>query len=252
MLLFVLGTFERLNSYGKGVTIMHASNSRLLKLFNKAPAGELDSIFHRHGLEVSSDVEPLVEEISLDGANTVMSIFRGWKGVPYLEIVQDVADKIGVEYEESDNEAEIELKIISNILGNSIKDLSDKEKKNIKSSLNSLGGNIGRAPLSADTFLATFQAAKNEDSQNVIEVISNIINTILNKKVVGVAGAAIGVGAAGLGARAVMTVAGLTMPLLTLGMAGGALIGIAGPAYRKLIPTVIQIGMLRLKYGKGK
>ena len=46
--------------------------------------------------------------------NTIVNIFRG-EGPPYKEIVQDVANKLGVDYEYYDSVERIEMKILLKI-----------------------------------------------------------------------------------------------------------------------------------------
>jgi len=156
------------------------SNKELIELFEKVPQEKLLTIFNRHGVKPEEGVQYLVDEISLDGANTIASIFRGWKGISYDEIVKDVARKFNVHAEESTVE-EIELEILEFVLQLTEK-LSSREKQ---------------------------------------DVVKAVRGTTLN---------------------------GMVLPLLRNKKIGNALIENSGIPYRKIIPTVLEIALLRIEF----
>ena len=221
---------------------MHESNERLLKLFRKASKTELYPIFERHGVDPEEGVESLVNEISLDGANTIASIFRGWKGVPYREIVIDVANKMKVDIDEESKLEDIEVKIISNVLKQSLDELPKREREEVEKLLQEIANKsniksaVAISSLSAAGLAALFQSIEGE---TVILILRKIIAIIARRSAVGFAGAS-----------GVASIAGMVMPLISIGIIGGALVGLAGPANRKIIPTVLEVALLRMKYGK--
>lgn len=73
-------------------------------------------------------IDELLEEIQTFGGNTIANIVRLGKGVSYKEIVLDICNHIGVEYDEKDSVELNEQKIL-------IKLLSNKNKEEIKSYL---------------------------------------------------------------------------------------------------------------------
>ena len=74
-----------------GRTKMDESIRELIMLFFDVPTDRLKPIYDRHGIE-PSNAGDLVNEICLDGSNTIASLLRGWGPVSYLEVVQDVAE----------------------------------------------------------------------------------------------------------------------------------------------------------------
>jgi uncharacterized protein YaaW (UPF0174 family) len=69
------------------------------------------------------------------GANSVVSIFRGGKGVPYAEVVHDVADKLDVNYSDTMDVAAIEQQILLKVLEKSWEKMSDTERRDLLDTL---------------------------------------------------------------------------------------------------------------------
>ena len=61
-------------------------------------------------------VQDIVHCIRLKGGNTIANVFRGVEGPEYEEIVQDVANKLKVDYKGGDPIEEIERKVVIKIL----------------------------------------------------------------------------------------------------------------------------------------
>ena len=116
--------------------------------------------YRAHHPNHSMYVDEIVHEIRLFGGNTIANKYRGCppiilpilapilpflpailapilpflpgEGPPYKEIVQDVANKLGVNYEYYDSVERVEMKIIKEILNRSLKGMSDKKKEEVK------------------------------------------------------------------------------------------------------------------------
>jgi len=106
------------------------SNGRLKSLLRKSGKDEIKEIYKRHGIKYNRVVK-LVNEIRLDGSNTIANLFRWGDGVNYDEIVMDVADKVGVEYnsDEIKSESELEFLILRHLLKKHFDSLSEEERE---------------------------------------------------------------------------------------------------------------------------
>jgi uncharacterized protein YaaW (UPF0174 family) len=181
--------------------------------------------------------ESVHKELLLSGGNSIINIFRG-KGVPWKELVRDVARKVKIEYSENDSTAEIEEKVATNILERAIDKMTDDERAKLIKELENAGLPkdipIGKGMLLAAMVggrLSGFAVYK------ALPVIANAVVRILAGR--GLA----------YGANMVIT-RGLS---IVLGPIGWTIMGlltvfdIAGPAWRITIPSVVMIGVLRAK-----
>src|SRR5262245_57664764 len=110
----------------------HPSDQRLVDLFCKVPKERVRPIYERHGVEPSHGFCELVDEIRLDGSNTFASMFRGFEGVSYLEVVHDVARKIGVKgVQDSDHETAVEIRALEHIVRKYLEQASPEERERI-------------------------------------------------------------------------------------------------------------------------
>jgi len=208
-----------------------------LKLLIKASAKELTELYERHGGNNQAD---LVTEIRRDGSNSVTTwIFRFGEGVHYDKIVMDVASKVGVKYDPNDvaNETELELLIVQHLVRNHFDLLSPAERAEFERHLKELGEEY-------DSFWKQFSQATGAALLAIVRrlgagFIAQLLAPIMARLLV-VRGLAV------IGPRLV----GLAIPFLNVAMAAWLAIDIAGPAYRKTVPTVFQVALLRLQHGQ--
>lgn len=195
----------------------------------------LEDLYKRHNKYTPED---LLKEICLDGSNTIASIFRGWTPVHYDEVVRDVAEKIGVKDEniDKDNMQKNEIMIIGKLIEDFWKNLSEQERDDIinnihklkdiavnpKSLINllKLGGNIVPILISKIGIKATQQ------------VVLKVLGSMLTRQAV---------------IQGTRTILGMLIPVVNILMGIWLLVDIAGPAYRKTIPSVVSIAMIRLQ-----
>lgn len=211
----------------------------LIKILEKAPREELSVLYKRHGIDPSGGVEILVEEILLDGSNTIFSIFSVG-ALSYLEIVKDVAGKFGVKVEKSDTEITLERKIIGSIIKKYIDNCSEDEMKEVKELLDK-----ECAKYKADNLAALLISGTVIGAVSLIKpaAISAVIKTLIGQM-------AFYHTSKEVAKRGLMTM-GYAVPFLNAIMASWAIIELAGPAYRKIIPTVIDITLLRMELENG-
>jgi len=193
----------------------------------------------------------LVSEICLDGANTFASLFRGWKGVPYREVVRDVAEKMGVGKAvlKSKHERNIEVAVIESVIQRYLAKATPKEREDIRRILEEASQDhkeVWRHLLKGGGALTMLLA----------QVGPKVAAGVIERIVASIIGRQLGIGALrggagileGVGLLGGAGILGLAVPLLNVALIGWTVVDLAGPAFRKTIPTVIEIAMLRLEF----
>ncbi|GAB7140785.1 hypothetical protein RsTz2092_07380 [Deferribacterales bacterium RsTz2092] len=90
-------------------------------------------------------VKEIVDEIQLFGGNTIANLYRG-HGVPYAEIVSDVASKLGVKTNSDMYVEDLEREIQVKMLENMYKEMNDEQKEALLKEANySYFGSIPKA-----------------------------------------------------------------------------------------------------------
>ena len=221
---------------------LEKSNGRLTSLLGIVPKERLQPLYERHGVEPSQGPKALADEIRLDGSNTIASLFRGIEGVAYLEVARDVADKMDVEWKENQKEEAIEQAILGKLISEFLEHATQEEREQVNQILEEVGEKYNN--LSKDLLLAGLSAGslalliKQVGRKVVANVIERIVAWIAARQV------------AKEGAKRIAQIAGLAIPLLNAAMIAWTVIDIAGPAFRKTVPTVIEIALLRLEFGQ--
>lgn len=206
----------------------HASTKkleRLLTLVREVEPGRLEPLYERHGMDEEDDtIEELVEEICLDGANTIASIFRGWEGVAYDEVVRDAAKALKVKVAKRDSHVTVERKILDHLFEDYFKQKPEEREKllkltrahGIEQSLWSAGGS------GLSVLVSTI------GQEAVKQVIKQVLRSIA-------------------GASAAR-IASFAVPILGAAVSIWTAADLAGPAFRKTLPTVIDIALLRVEF----
>jgi uncharacterized protein YaaW (UPF0174 family) len=219
---------------------MDKSTKDLLALLKKCPADRLAPIYARHGIEPSAGPSGLVEELRLDGSNTIASVFRGWEGVDYAEMVNDVAEKFDVKTENLPVET-IEREILVTMIRKHYSNASPKEREKLEKILREMGDEYD--DLIKILLKGTLSGAA---LALLIEQIGvRLVAAAVERIVLQIIGRNAAAGAAEYAAA----LAGFAIPFLNVVLAAWVIIDIAGPAFRKTVPTVIEIALLRMEYG---
>ncbi len=205
----------------------------LLCRISNSPEGkkDLEGLYERHGIDPSEGPDKLASEIRLDGGNTLVNLFRGWEGPAYKEIVKDVASKLKVKIPDSTalKVNKIEEMILISIAKKYWDDLTPEERENI----------FGQGYSESKEGWSNFKGDWEDDAwKDFLKFIlsSGLISIIIRGILARAAGVAIG------------SRLGLLIPGLNVILAAWAIRSITGPAYRKTVPTVVQIALLRLDY----
>jgi uncharacterized protein YaaW (UPF0174 family) len=199
---------------------------RLLSEVAETSPERLEPLFDRHGLEVEDGVAALVDEICLDGANTIASIFRGWEGVAYGEIVRDAAKLLKVRIDrEQDSHVEVERKILDHLFREHYAKATDEERDLLDGILRANGVKQASWSTGGVLLTAAITALGQEAAKQVVRQALRVV--------------------AGGGAARIATFA---VPILGAAMAAWTAADLAGPAFRKTVPTVIDVAILRLEF----
>jgi uncharacterized protein YaaW (UPF0174 family) len=210
-----------------------------LKVLRKAPPESLLPIYERHGIDPSEKEKALLEDVCLDGANSIASIFRGWEGVDYDEIVTDVAEELGIQALDR-TPRQLELAILEFIISKYLENATPEERSDIAALLKKAGGEFNdRGEILKGIF------AKGALALLIRSVGEKVVGQVVGKIMIKIGGRQVAKQAGKQAAR----MAGMAIPVLNVIMVGWTVVDIAGPAFRKTVPTVIEIALLRLEYG---
>lgn len=215
---------------------MELSNARLLALLKETGAADL-AVLREYNLPEAPEALPeeLVAAILQHGSHDVKRHFSGMPS--YLQLVRDVAKTLQISWTEEETEAELEQRIYLQVFHQAVEQLSLDEKEPLRQLLAKEGANaedVERLFLEG-TLRHFLPAVGYLVSWNVARLVATAFAREAGAGLLGE-----GVAAAWLG---------------PLGLALGALVvgwDLAGPAYRKTIPTVVQIAYLREKARRGK
>ena len=203
------------------------------------PPEQLQPIYDRHGVDVAEGAEVLANEICLDGSNTLASILRGRKGVSYDEVVRDVAQKLEVPFDEGESETSLELRILEKLIGGYLEKATPKQRAEMEVVLKEGAADSGN---SMDLGQIAAGDLKTLVNQLGTKAAADTVNKILAFIITGQA--------IRQSVKQAARLAGFAVPLLNITLIGWTLLDITGPAFRKTVPTVVEIARLRLEYGQ--
>lgn len=183
----------------------------------------------------------LVREIRADGSHTIFNIF-GRAPVNYSEVAYDVADKLGakIPYEQKDDEIKSEEAALQKVIQKYIDGLSEEERRKLYDTMTKDLGEMvaGKAQYIAGggaEFFAALAMVGRIAGKNVVRQF--LVDFVGAQAAWNIAGQ--------IGGR----LAGFIIPELNVLLAGWLLIDLGGPAYRKTVPTVVEIASIRLQDG---
>ena len=176
----------------------------------------------------------IAEELQHYGGNTFANGLRG-TGVPYREILTDVAKKQKVNFNSNNSVEQIEQYILQSIMEKAIEEMSEEELKKFLTEIDA-GKTIGTKQAMTAGALAALRLGGFATYKMAVIVANAVARSLLGRG---------------------LTFAGNATLTRTLGVALGpigwivtglwTLFDIASPAYRVTIPCVIQVAYMRLK-----
>lgn len=194
-------------------------------------------VYKKHYPNHSKYWREIAAEIQCFGANSLLTMLRGGKGIQYREILTDVCDKTGAKYDAKDKTSEIEEKLLLKLLKDALAKMSDIDRAEFAKIVGiSNLKTFTPAGLTAALQIA-FKAGGFQSYQLALIVANAVSRAILGRGL-------------GLAANAtLMRTASLLAGPLGWALTGAWTVGdIAGPAYRVTMPSVIQVAVLRRKY----
>jgi len=219
--------------------LLHQSTEKLEDLLKHSTNDDLALLIeYTFGPEAGpKTLEELLAQIRYNGSNDIARMMRGGVAVDYLTIVRDVAKKMDVMWSKEEAAEHLEKRIFINVFERAWKTMSDQEREPIKKLFEEQGAdaqNISKLLIEGTLFdfLPTIGYLV---TWNIARIVA-----LASAREVG-AGALTGFFSEGLGALFIGPIG------LVLGVALTAAFDIAGPAYRKTIPTVLQIAYMRQK-----
>ena len=214
----------------------------------------LEQVLYRSLKFNPKDVDPLIKYLEMEppkgnpkqkaqaiekrvremGSNDIATFFRG-AGVPYKEVVEDVAKHLGVDgLRDSWSVVKIEQKILEHVFRETLNKMSEKEQRELFANMNLDTREIPFGSSSA-LLMQTIGRMGGFSTFKIAVVTANFVSRALFNRGLSVAG------------NALLT-RGIGVALGPIGwIASGAWLAadIAGPAMRATVPTVVHIAYLR-------
>ncbi|QHF44370.1 hypothetical protein PspS35_11505 [Pseudomonas sp. S35] len=177
----------------------------------------------------------VAEELMRFGGNSLMNVFRGGSGVPYKELLGDVASHIGVGKSGLGDCAKMEMAIITKVVEQSVGRMSDEDKATF---FESVGASYrpGMGPGALASLITSLSASGLTSYRLAAIVASATMSSLVGRGVMLAGSAGLGRGLAVLAGPVGWAITGLWTAF-----------DLASPAYRVTVPCVIQIGHMRQK-----
>lgn len=210
------------------------STQNLLELLESADKEDIDVLIrYNYGEYRDTTIQELIKTILDNGSHDIGRHL--WGQAHYLEIVRDVANRFHVKWQEDDSEQILESRLLAEIFQQSWNKMSSKDKAALHEALGQSAADGER--LSKALIDGTFYDLLPATGYLVIWNVARLV----------AAAAAREAGIITLESLMGSFVAELLGPI---GVVAGVVIlltSLAGPAYRKTIPTVIQVAYIRQK-----
>lgn len=184
-----------------------------------------------------ADAQKISHYLRKMGSNDIASLFRSGEGVKYEEIVCDVGEKLKVKGVGKDQPVEInEEFIIQHLFSDALKKMSDEERSALMRSMNLSEKDQGA--ILAGTLMAS-QVMLNQFGGFAVYRMSVILANMLARSLLGN-----GLNFAA-NAALVRGVGAFLGPIGWIVSGAWLAVEIAGPAFRKTVPAIVHIAMLR-------
>ncbi len=177
----------------------------------------------------------IAKEVRLFGGNSIANLVRGGDGVPYREVVADVAKFLKVNFNDKASAADIEMQILFKILETSMEQMSQEEREEL---LKELGGGATTGIGAGST--AALQAAIKLGGFAPYRLALIIANAIARA----LTGKGLSLAANRAVTKYLSTFAG---PIGWAITAIWTAVDLAAPAYRVTVPAVVMVAYMRQK-----
>ena len=177
----------------------------------------------------------IAEELQRFGGNSLFNLMRGGAGVPYKEVLCDVASHVKADFKPKNDCAQIEIAILEAVLAQSFAKMSEQEKADLFAEFGAT-----YMPGAGPAVMAALLAAIKASGFGAFKLAAVVANAV--------AKAILGHGLA-FGATAGL-MRGISVFAGPIGWAITAIwtaFDLGSPAYRVTVPCVIQIAYMRQK-----
>ncbi len=198
-----------------------------------------DSYKSNYPHNIRAFLPDLIDELERFGGNTFANIIRG-EGVPYSRILRKVAKRLKVKFDSNEPDGAIERALLEKLLADTLENASDEELKELVKEVGDASGNVfqnakgfsRQATITA--LMAAFRHGAFGSYQLTLAIVNNMVRFVLGRGLT-------------LAANATLTrVASIFVgPAGWIAMGLWTIVDIAGPAYRVMIPAVVQIAYIR-------
>lgn len=180
----------------------------------------------------------IAAEIQCFGANSITTVLRGGKGIPYREVLTDVSENLGIkDISATDTTMQIEEKLLTKLLVDAFGRMSTAEREELASAV----GTAGLVALTPAALTAAIQLVFKMGGFKSFQLTIVVANAVSR--------AVLGRGLALAGNAALTKAASLLTGPVGWAITGAwTLSDIAGPAYRVTVPAAVQVALLRKKY----
>ena len=177
----------------------------------------------------------IAEELQRFGGNSLINLFRGGAGVPYKEILCDVACHLKTEHDPKSDCAQIEMAILESVLEQSLDKMSEQERADLFAEF---GANYTAGTTGA--MMLALQAAIKASGFGTNKLAAVVANAVAKA----ILGRGLSFGATAGLMRGIGAFAG---PIGWAITAIWTVFDLGSPAYRVTVPSVIQIAYMRQK-----
>ncbi|MFC0308416.1 DUF3944 domain-containing protein [Gallibacterium trehalosifermentans] len=181
--------------------------------------------------------QEIAEEVQLFGGNTIVSLFRGGKGVLYREILIDVANKLKVNFNKDSSVERIEQNLFMKLFEDMTAKMTSEELRALLKELDVPNSATLTPEVMTTTFITIFRTGGFKSYQISLWLVNTIMKALIGRGLT-------------IGGNATLArmLAVATGPVGWVATGIWTLFDIASPAYRVTVPAVICIAALRLQY----
>lgn len=190
----------------------------------------------KHELREEQAASEIALALRKAGSNDFATLFRGGDPVTYEEVLRDVAGKMKLPHLEKDAPApEIEARLLEKVFEDAWDSMSEEERRTLMGALNL---NEKEIPLGAPGALLTGVLLKKFGGFAVYRTSLIVANMV--------ARALLGSGLSfATNAALTRSIGALLGPIGLIASGAWLAVDLAGPAYRKTVPAVLYVAMLR-------
>jgi len=178
--------------------------------------------------------DDIAAEIQRFGANTIANLFRDGRGKPYREILVRAAKKSGMRVRAKDEVAEIELRIISLVLGRAWHKMPREERQELIDSLQMHKVPGLKGPAATGGLQALIQAAGFGPYKLAVIAANAVATPVLGHGLSLAANAALTKSISIFAGPVGWAISALWLTTLA-----------TGPAYRVIMPCILQVALIR-------